>query len=340
MRTLRVLGLAATLSALALGCGSKHRADRDLAVMSRNVYLGADLDPVIGATTQEGFVAATTAAWAMVQKNDFNARALALADEIAARRPALVGLQEAYLWRIQTPGDAATGGTTPATTVVYDHVQLILDALHARGLDYRAAASVTLFDFEAPIATGEDVRATDRGVVLARSDVETASPEGHVFATLLPVTVLGRQLTVPRGWASVVATIDGTPVRFATTHLEAFHAGVRTAQGTELAASLAAEPLPLVVVGDLNSQAGTEGEAPLVASGLRDVWPAVHPGDPGLTCCYAQDRSAADALETRVDYVLTRGAIEARDASVVGTAQVSGRWPSDHAGLVAELRLQ
>lgn len=316
---------------------------RELTVMTRNLYLGADFDPVMSATTQQAFVAATTAVWAMVNRNVFHVRAEALADEIAAARPELVGLQEAYLWRIQSPGDALAGGTTPATTVVFDDVQELLDALRARGVHYRAAATVTLLDFEAPVltATGgsDDVRATDRGAVLAREDVQTANPEAHVYQTLLPVTVLGRPLPVPRGWASVEVKERGQWSRFVSTHLEAFDAGVRTTQAGELATALAAETRPVVLVGDLNSQPGTEGEAVLAAAGFQDVWAAVHPQSAGLTCCYLEDLTLPDTLETRVDYVLFRGPFTPREAEVVGTAQVSGLWPSDHAGVVAELRL-
>ncbi|BDG03781.1 endonuclease/exonuclease/phosphatase family protein [Anaeromyxobacter oryzae] len=318
---------------------------RELTVMSRNLYLGADLGPVMAATTPEAFLGATTVVWAMVNRNSFHVRAEAVADEIAASRPELVGLQEAYLWRIQSPGDAIAGGTTPATEVVYDYVQELLDALRARSLHYRVAASVTLFDFEAPVATAspgvfDDVRLTDHGVVLAREDVPTASPEGHVYPTLLSVGVLGRQLPVPRGWATVLAKERGQWIRFVSTHLEAFDETVRTVQAGELVQALAGETRPVVVVGDLNSEPGTQGAAVLVdEGGFTDTWAALYPAAAGLTCCYLEDLTLPDTLETRIDYALFRGPFTPADAEVVGTAQVSGLWPSDHAGLVAELRI-
>src|SRR5512140_3615829 len=108
-----------------------------MGVLTRNLYLGADLTPVIQAADAQQFLAATTAVWAMVNRNDFHVRARAIAEEVAWTRPALIGLQEAYTWRVQDPGDALSGGTTPATTVVYDYVPELLAQLHRRGLHYR-----------------------------------------------------------------------------------------------------------------------------------------------------------------------------------------------------------
>ncbi|HTN53947.1 MAG TPA: endonuclease/exonuclease/phosphatase family protein [Anaeromyxobacter sp.] len=311
-----------------------------LPVLTRNLYLGADLTPVIAAQTPQEFVAATTAVWAMVQKNDFHVRAEAIADEIAWERPALVGLQEAYLWRIQHPGDAALGGTTPATQVVFDYVQLIVDALRARGLHYAPVAEVTLFDFEAPVASGDDVRMTDRGVILARGDVDASSPTATVYQTLLPLTVLGQQLHVQRGWVSVEVKFRGEGFRFVSTHLESYDGRVRTAQAGELVQALAADAGRVVLVGDLNSLPGTEGEAVLVQAGFADVWAAVHPARPGWSCCFPEDLSQPGTLDQRIDYVLTRGPVGPLEAVLLGARhQVDGLWPSDHAGLAAELRL-
>jgi hypothetical protein len=54
-------------------------------VMTRNLYLGADLDPVITALAAgQSPVPAASSAWATVQATDFPTRAIALADEIAS----------------------------------------------------------------------------------------------------------------------------------------------------------------------------------------------------------------------------------------------------------------
>jgi hypothetical protein len=75
--------------------------DRQVTVMTRNLYLGTDLNPILTAPSLPALLVAVGAGWAQVQANDFPARARALADEIADSRPDLVGLQEAMLYRTQ-----------------------------------------------------------------------------------------------------------------------------------------------------------------------------------------------------------------------------------------------
>jgi endonuclease/exonuclease/phosphatase family metal-dependent hydrolase len=311
-----------------------------IGVMSRNLYLGAELTPVIQAQDLPQFLAATTAVWSMVQKNDFHARAQAVAAEIAANRPALVGLQEAYTWRTQVPAD---GMASPATDVAYDYVPELIAALAQRGLQYRAVATVDLFDFEAPTLLGNDARLTDHGVILARQDVHASNPRGKVFTTLLPVGVLGQTVLVKRGWVSVDVKYRGEQLRFVSTHLESFHPGVRQAQAAELAATLSAEGGQVILVGDLNSHPGTEGAAILVGAGFTDAWAALNPTNPGLTCCWPEDlTSTSPPFSERIDYVLTRGIVGPVAAGITGddlASRVSGLWPSDHGGLFAELRI-
>lgn len=334
-------------SAEAALAAARDRAARDhesmaggkklLPVMTRNLYLGADLDPVIGAVDPQHFAAAAAQAWATVQGNDFHVRAEAIADEIAAARPALVGLQEAFLWRTITQGDQG-----PVVAVAYDYVHDLIAALAARGLAYREVVEVELLDMAVPVSASLTVRATDREVILARGDVTTARAEAHVFEQLLPISVLGQPLSVKRGWVSAEVKYRGEWLRFVSTHLEAFHPGIRTLQAGELAAALADEPLPVVLVGDLNSNPGTEGEAVLAAAGYQDLWAAVHPDLAGLTCCFPEDLHAPGELTTRIDYVLYRGTIEPWAAEVLGGAaadRVGGLWPSDHAGLAGVVRV-
>jgi endonuclease/exonuclease/phosphatase family metal-dependent hydrolase len=312
-----------------------------IGVMSRNLYLGADLGPVIAAQNLAQFVATASAAWAMVQRNDFHARVHALAAEIAERRPALVGLQEAFTWHTVSRTDGKA-------TVVYDYIPELLAALAERGLEYRLAAHVELLQFQAPTVFGFDVRTTDHGAILAREDVQTSNAIGKVFsdANLLPLSVLGTPLLVKRGYLSADVKYRGELLRFVSTHLESFHPVFRAQQAKELAAVLAGEARPLILVGDLNSHPGvaTDGAGILAAAGFQDVWAALHPADPGLTCCFLEDltRTAGAVLSERIDFALTRGPLEPRKAVVLGadpSARAGGLWPSDHAGVFAEVRI-
>ena len=71
--------------------------------MTRNLYLGADLAPAIGAPSLEAFVAANGQILREVTANDFPVRAKGLAKEILEKEPDLVGLQEVALWRTGPP---------------------------------------------------------------------------------------------------------------------------------------------------------------------------------------------------------------------------------------------
>lgn len=336
-----------------------------LRVMTRNLYLGADLAPVIAATSPQALVAAVTAAYANVQATNFPERAEALADEIADSDPHLVGLQEAVLWRSQTPA-----GPGSATHVEYDFLQILLDELSARGKHYAAVATVTVgTDFEAPRSTPtglQDIRLTDRDVLLARTDLpahtfSVANAQAATFQNHVTICrpALGcppnAPLQVRRGWAAADVTVRGRTARVVTTHLEPASPTVQEAQADELLAGPLHTELPAVLLGDLNSAAGGVGAQPgstntqthdkLLAAGFTDAWTATRPHNPGFTCCQAADlRNATSSLSQRIDYVLFRGKVTALTTHRVGAAESdrtpSGLWPSDHAGVRSVLRLR
>jgi len=339
---------AAALVVPAANAAQPHpfRGDRQVTVMTQNLFLGTDLNPIFSAPNPPALFAAVGAGWAQVQANDFPARAEAIAGEIAAAQPDLVGLQEAILYRTDFPPD---GSATPAETVAYDYVTLLVDALARRGLSYEPVSVFTGTDAELPAGFPPqlDVRLTDRVVVLARSDQKTADlklsdPQSGAYPTALTVPTAVGPITLPRGWASVDVKIRGKRFRFVTTHLEAFTPAVRNPQAAELLAGPAHTELPTVVVGDFNSGPGADLGAYgiVLGGGFSDGWQ----DGAGLTCCHAVDLHNPDpTLTKRIDLVLTRGGFASLSADVVGEEPSdrtpSGLWPSDHAGVVATLRL-
>src|SRR4051794_1286241 len=80
---------------------------RPVKVMTRNLYLGADLNPPIRAALSAPDLPSAVAAfgtanahlWSIVQQTNFPARAKLLAAEIDRYQPDLIGLQEVALWR-------------------------------------------------------------------------------------------------------------------------------------------------------------------------------------------------------------------------------------------------
>jgi hypothetical protein len=328
------------------------RADGQVTVMSRNVYIGADLTPVIAAVLSgqaERVSAAVTTAYAQVLASNFPERAQAIAMEVERTRPALIGLQEVMLFRSGVASDPA-----PADLVEMDFLATLVAALDARGLQYAPVAAVTNADVEFPgLISGSprDVRTTDRDVILARTDLPmmqlaVANPQQANFATnlVLPVGAAG-SFTVFRGWTAVDVTTGGLNFRLVNTHLDPTAPVVQVAQANELIAGPASTSLPMVFVGDYNSPADGTGSATygnLIAAGFQDSWSEVHPGEPGYTSTQNADlMNPTSLLSERIDLVLHRGGLTAVSAELVGEDPAdrtpSGLWPSDHAGIVATL---
>jgi endonuclease/exonuclease/phosphatase family metal-dependent hydrolase len=348
-----VLAALLAAAALAAACGESTgpRQSAEVTVMTRNLYLGADIFRVMDAGSAQEIPVVVSTIFQIVQSNDFPARAGALAAEIQATNPDLIGLQEVTLYRTQTPSDYITGTTEPnATEVFIDFLEVLLDSLDARGLDYRVASEVVNADVEMPAAVSAteffDVRMTDRDVILARSDVQTSNAFAGAFQIIVPFELpTGDTIWFERGYTSVDAMVDGVDFVFVNTHLEVSGGGqleqVQTMQAAELIQRYSGEPR-VVAVGDFNTGPG-DGPYQLLAGSFTDAWTALGTGDPGLTCCFPEFLSQTSDLYSRIDLILYRGDIQALSAQVVGDDPADrtpgGLWPSDHAGVVATLRI-
>lgn len=322
-------------------------SDRAVTVMTRNLYFGADLTPVITATSAEDFLAAAVGAFQTSQASDFPSRAAAVAREIAANDAALVGLQEATWWRVGALGDPA-----PANQVLTDFVALIQAELAALGEPYEVLASVEGFDAELPVAAiGVDVRLTVGDVMLRRAnlpwlqvtDVHTGS-----YATTVSFDTPIGPLSFPRQWIAADVRVRGESARVITTHLESVAAFFRTAQAGELLAGPADTSMPVAIMGDLNAEAGDVGDsaATIIADGFADAWAAVHGAADGSTFGHdALLRDPTTVLDEQIDFVLTRGGLVITDVRRTGVdpdptlSPLGVLYPSDHAGVVADLVL-
>lgn len=357
MKFTRTMGFALLLASLAAtGCGTDAGGGSgSLSVMTRNLYLGTDVGPVVQALffgTPMDVVLAATAAWDGVLATDFAFRAQLLAQEIHLHRPALVGVQEAVLWRSQFPSDTF-GAATPATKVEFDFLHTLLNELTVAGEHYEILTITTTTDAELPRfrpdLSLEDIRLTDRDAILFR--VDAVGPDLQLIETngdVYTARIIGPGIEITRGWCSVDFVHNGKAGRFVTTHLEADDEGIRVAQANELLAGPLATKKPVVLVGDFNSDAnGGISEAAylaLLASGFSDAWLTVGPGTDGFTCCHdpllVNPTPFSDPLGPyRIDLILMRK-ISALDIDVLGedvADRSGGLWPSDHAGVVANV---
>lgn len=332
---------AASLMALPAPAVAKRQ---DLKVMVRNVYLGADLIPLAAAPNREEFEKNAASRYQTVLRNDFATRAKALAAEIRSTKPDLIGLQEAAIWRTGPKDD----GASSANNVVYDSTEVLIKELANLGQRYRVVRGRDWFDFEAP-TTDQDVRLTQRDVILARRGSRVKL--GRTFVggytnTFDPPTVVGvaRQL---RGWVGVDGTLAKRKFRFVTTHLEAYSPQIADQQMNQvLSGPLASRKRQSILMGDFNSapsdnadDRGTERENNAYDSAIAAGF--VNPLPKRATCCFAEDlHSTAEGLETWIDHIVVRPRLRALRSGIVGTRQVGGLFPSDHAGIHATLRLR
>ena len=328
-------------------------AASDITVMTQNLYVGADVDAVIralGTPDPSDDFPALLFAIETVGKTDFPARAQAIADQIARRRPHAVGLQEVSRINI----DLRPLGVP--LVVDQDFLALLQAALAERGLNYQVAATSDNINVS---LVGGLVSLVDHDALLVDADrVSINAASGQNFSLNLGPVAPG--VVLMRGWVFARTTIDGRAVTFASAHTEANLAGapaglleqIRAAQVGEMVATLGTSE-PIVLMGDLNDVPGSPMYNVLASTGFADTWTAMHPGvgADGLSCCHVADLSDQIAnFDQRIDYVWTRGF--ARDnGTIQGSIDRFGNvpadrlagpaypiWPSDHAGLVAALR--
>ena len=216
-------------------------APPSVTVMSQNLYLGADVTPVIDAIltgNQKTITSAVTTVWQNVQTSNFPVRAAAIAAEIVAAHPGVVGLQEAALFHIA--GAVPAGG---------DYLQLLLNDVNGlltnASYTYKAVAVTNEADltFSGYTSPGvlKSIELTDRDVILVRSDVVVASVQQQqhfVHDVVLPEGLTGKTVTIFRGWESVDVQQGSQQFRVINTHLEEgdnlLSQVVQTAQALEL----------------------------------------------------------------------------------------------------------
>lgn len=281
-----------------------------------NLYVGADIFRVFSPTPC-GVPQAVNDIHGIIQTTNFPERAEAIADQIMLQEPHVIGLQEVSLIRTQFPGNSlAPDGsgmeflgdfpTDPrftfkldATDVAYDYLQLLLDALSDRGLNYIAVESASPVNADTefpaiefgpdctPLSIPIDLRLTDRDVILVRADlpVNIAFAGNFQFNTPveLPTLIPTPGGLMPalyvteftRGWGAVNLTIKDQSYSVFNTHLEVGDKTLPPDQGLNLVQfaqaieiGLVASttlPPPRILVGDINS-------SPM--SGLTDPRPA------------------------------------------------------------------
>jgi len=264
-----------------------------LKVMTRNLYLGVDImRPLVAvdalpddaplAQLLTTLANATHEARQIVYDTDFGTRSKLLAQEIAAAKPDLVGLQEVAMWR-SGPLEIGAVAVPNAETVDLNFLKMLRTELKAEGVPYRPVSVNWLSDVEAPSFGGtlaapvepRDVRLTMRDVILKRvgSGIEVLRHRERDYTNGLQVEIAGRPLDFTRGYQWVDVERDQKRFRFVNTHLEAFSSDMAFAQMQEMLEGPASTARTTIIACDCNSDPLNQS----VKTSIEDTLPHSEP---------------------------------------------------------------
>ncbi|EPY13095.1 MULTISPECIES: endonuclease/exonuclease/phosphatase family protein [Paenibacillus] len=312
---------------------SKH-----LSLLTWNMYLGADTSPLFTAPPVL-IPERVTEVFRQFLATNILTRVKSIARQIASKKPDFISLQEAERIQLVIPS---------FRTVTYDFISLLLKELRELGLRYEVAAVNHNFSAELPDSHGNTVRFLDRDAILIRtsSKLKIVQKTEANFNTNLVIQIGGQPFVVVRGWSSIGVCWHGRTFRIINTHLEPLSPAIQVAQAQEIIDGPGNSQLPLIVTGDLNSNAdgtGTPTYGLFLADGFHDTWVEVGKGN-GFTCCQDADLlNNQSSLLSRIDYILFKNGWIPLKADNAGEKQQdrteTGLWPSDHAGVSAALKL-
>lgn len=245
-------------------------SESEFKVMTRNLYLGADV--AIAMELLPDFPAATQFMWDQMRQTDFEKRSKLFVQEIKTEDPDVIGLQEATKWYCKT-------GVFSKPVTVFDFVEILISDLSSAGLTYEIARS------------GEN-KAVNVGFEIAPIPLLTSAQDDELFSTLFgqssaycgfeiadvllvkkslsseilavgtteyeaKYTIIPTVMSIYRGYSWADIKINKKPIRFVTTHLESSFSPdkkpVAKIQADQLIADLADTKIPVVLLGDFNS---------------------------------------------------------------------------------------
>ena len=241
-----------------------------ITVMSRNLYLGADVG--VALELIPNFPKAAQFMWDQVKKTDFATRAPKLARESAQDRPEFIGVQEATMWYCKKDFFSDK-------VEVFNFLDQFIAATKASGVGYSLATAngVEAFNPGYSIAAipyvtkvrdpevfnpifGQDTAScgfTIGDALLVRDDVkdriiQVGNTEYDATYSIVPTL-----MTIYRGYTWADFKVQDSVVRLITTHLESIWDENKVPnsalQAQQLVADLKDAKMPIVIMGDFNA---------------------------------------------------------------------------------------
>jgi endonuclease/exonuclease/phosphatase family metal-dependent hydrolase len=312
---------------------------QDVSVMTRNMYVGANLLPLATSAPGEEFERAATERLREIDATEPDARMKVMAAEIVRARPDFVNLQEATAWYTGPKGDPAKAPWTR-----WDYLADLKRELRALGLPYYVATSSRALDVEGPSDLGVDVRFKTGNAILVRKGgrIRIDRAKSGAFPTQLriPTAAIG-EVETTRGWNYVDFTVGGQSARLVNAHPEAFSADIRLAQVKELVAGPLATKRRVILAGDLNTGPDLpkpEDRAPYAELARAKL---VDRRTPAFNCCFSDDLRTG-RWDHIVDRIMSRPKLPLV-RSFIGSSKdttPSGLLASDHGAVTSVLRLR
>ncbi len=382
-------GLISALIAAIITPIPAQAAEPTFTVMSRNIYLGADVGVALDLIPD--MPAAAQFMWDQVNKNDFSKRSIALATEIQTYKPDVIGLQEATIWYCKK-------NAWSKKVEVFNFTDQLLEAL---GGDYVLASkdgktafnpgySINPIPFLTMVKDprrfqklfGQDKAACGFQIgdalaikkELSTQVINVGNTEYEASYSIVPTL-----MTIYRGYTWADIAIENIPVRFISTHLESIWDENKVPnaakQATQLIEDVRETNMPLVVIGDFNSdprdprpanaanpglQPTASEECPAGSSkcnahrlmkeaGFNDAGPDA--SDPttytwGMNALLtgpdpdrlksAQGMGNEYGFTDRLDYIFTKNGVDVSTSQIIG---FKAPYATDHAGVFAEFTI-
>lgn len=371
---------AISLVFLFLAPASAQAGDNQVTVLSRNLYLGADVG--IALKLIPDFPAAAQFMWDQVKANDFTQRAPKLAQEAISNNADVIGIQEATIWYCKK-------NAWSKKVEVLNFTKQFLEATKAQGSEYVLAkfegkkafnpgysiAAVPFLTMVIDPSTFQPLFGQDKAACgfvigdalaikkeLANKVLRVGNTEYVDTYSIVPTL-----MTIYRGYTWADITIGNQPVRFITTHLESIwdegKIPYTAKQARQLVKDLQNTTMPVVVIGDLNSDprdprpldAPNPGEQPIASDAcpvqkhncsaywiMRDAgyieadpnpllpenysWgtSALLAGPDGMRFDEAKKMGNEYGFSDRLDYVFIKNGIKELSSTIIGNT-----WPEN-----------
>ena len=247
-----------------------HAAQQPLTVMSRNLYLGADVG--VAMKLIPDFSAAAQFMWNQVSATDFSKRAPILAQEVISQNADVVGLQEATHWYCKK-------NLWSKKVVVFDFTQQFLEATRKLGREYMLASkagvdalnigySIPAIPYLTMVTdpqTFQPLFGSERAACgfeigdalvvkkeIASKIIRVGNSEYKTSYSIIP-----KIMTIYRGYTWTDIDYNGSKVRIVSTHLESLWDSNKVPnaalQAKQLIEDLSSTKMPTIVIGDFNS---------------------------------------------------------------------------------------